>query len=153
MDKFLRLAGLLAACLFSASSQAAFLRVTGTADNTDSVTHGGVGTAGNPFLMSSLRGAISFANASALPGPDTILLPAGTYTLTIMGNEEQANATGDLDIMRDLHIIGSDGTAPGDPSLTIIKGGPGWDDNIMDINPNNNLMLDVTSQAVTVRDV
>src|SRR5438477_2847876 len=116
MDKFLRLAGLLAACLFSVSSHAAFYRVTGFADNTDSATHGGAGTSGNPFLMSSLRGAISAANA--LAGADTILLPVGTYTLTILGNEEQANATGDLDILDDLTIIGSNGNGNGDPSLT-----------------------------------
>src|ERR1041384_6419594 len=50
------------------------------ADSTDSSTHGGTGTAASPFVMASLRGAVSAANAN--PG-STITLPAGTYTLTI----------------------------------------------------------------------
>ena len=43
----------------------------------------------------SLREAVIAANA--LVGPDTILLPAGTYELTIVGPDEDAAATGDLD--------------------------------------------------------
>src|SRR5262245_14171955 len=61
----------------------AFYTVTGTADNTDSVSHGGTGTAGSPFQMSSLRGATIAANAVA---NSTIILPAGTYQLTIPGD-------------------------------------------------------------------
>lgn len=34
-------------------------------DSTDSATHGGAGTAGSPFQMSSLRGAIIASNAAA----------------------------------------------------------------------------------------
>src|SRR4051794_30825064 len=43
----------------------------------------------------TLRAAIQEANA--LPGTDTILLPAGTFTLTRAGAGENAAATGDLD--------------------------------------------------------
>ena len=69
----------------------------------------------------SLRGAISHANAN--PGTDfTILVPSGTYTLTISGDEEENNATGDLDIRVSLVLQGSGidstflqaGTAKGD---------------------------------------
>ena len=57
----------------------------------------------------SLRGAITAANA--LPGPDTIVLPAGTYTLTIPSTDfEDNNANGDLDVTDPLTIIG-DGAA------------------------------------------
>jgi len=44
----------------------------------------------------SLRAAIMEANACA--GDDTIKLAAGTYTLSIAGTDEDAAATGDLDI-------------------------------------------------------
>ncbi|MCP4540907.1 MAG: choice-of-anchor D domain-containing protein [Chloroflexi bacterium] len=44
----------------------------------------------------SLREAITTANGNG--EDDTITLPAGTYTLTIIGTDEDSNATGDLDI-------------------------------------------------------
>jgi CSLREA domain-containing protein len=54
----------------------------------------------------SLRAAISEANA--LPGADTIMLPAGIYmqTLPTVSNED-INAGGDWDITGDLTIIGA----------------------------------------------
>ena len=64
----------------------------------------------------SLREAIGAANA--LPGADTIVFDAsvvpGTFTLTIPGANEDANASGDLDITDDLTINGA---------ATIIDGG------------------------------
>src|SRR3990170_3213880 len=63
----------------------------------------------------SLREAIIAANAS--PGADTITLPAAIYILTIAGANEDAAATGDLDITGDLTINGA-GAA-----TTIIDGG------------------------------
>src|SRR5262245_35130007 len=62
--------------------------------------------------VNSLREAITCANLS--PGADTINVPAGTYTLTITGSDEDANATGDLDVTDDLTILG------GDAATTII---------------------------------
>ncbi len=148
MHKLFRWSGVWLAIWLSFSAQATFYVVTGTTDNTDSATHGGAGTSLNPFQMSSLRGAITAANASA--GADTIFLPAGTYTLTIAGHREQANVKGDLDVLDDLTITGSGGNAAGDPALTVIQGGAGWDDKIIDVNPNNNLLLNFTLQAVTI---
>jgi CSLREA domain-containing protein len=62
----------------------------------------------------SLREAIQAANTDtavdACPagsGADTITLPAGTYTLTLAGAGEDANATGDLDITGDVTITGA----------------------------------------------
>ena len=52
----------------------------------------------------SLRSAIMAANAR--PGADTILLPNGTFKLTIPGAGEDAAATGDLDIRGDITITG-----------------------------------------------
>ncbi|MCD6290443.1 MAG: CSLREA domain-containing protein [Anaerolineae bacterium] len=52
----------------------------------------------------SLRAAIMQANA--LSGPDTITLPAGTYTLSGNANEDDCTS-GDLDIADDLTINGA----------------------------------------------
>ena len=53
----------------------------------------------------SLRSAIMAADARG--GSNTIILRSGTYTLTIAGANEDAGATGDLDITRNLTIKGS----------------------------------------------
>lgn len=53
----------------------------------------------------TLRAAVQQANA--WPGEDYIVLPAGTYTLTITGTNEDAAATGDLDITDTLVISGA----------------------------------------------
>ena len=59
----------------------------------------------------SLRSAIMAANAK--PNADTIVVPAGTYMLTIPGAGEDNDATGDLDIKGNLTRAGQ---APGDRS-------------------------------------
>jgi CSLREA domain-containing protein len=105
-----RLPGLsviVAVLLFSLSSlaQAAIFVVTKTADTND-------GTCDSDC---SLREAIIAANANA--GADVITLPAGHYTLTIAGTNEDAGATGDLDIVGDLTINGAGA------STTIVDGG------------------------------
>ncbi len=53
----------------------------------------------------SLREAVG--NANACPGLQTINLPADGYTLTIEGDDENINKTGDLDVTDDLIIIGT----------------------------------------------
>jgi len=55
-------------------------------------------------LDCSLREAV--LNANSCPGPHTITLPAGSYSLTIPGIDEDAGETGDLDITKNLTIIG-----------------------------------------------
>jgi CSLREA domain-containing protein len=62
----------------------------------------------------SLREAIQAANTDAAvdactagSGDDVITLPAGTYTLLLTGAGENANATGDLDILNNLTIDGA----------------------------------------------
>ena len=52
----------------------------------------------------ALREAVLAANAS--PGADTILLPAGTYQLSIQGSVENNSLTGDLDVRDELEILG-----------------------------------------------
>jgi CSLREA domain-containing protein len=62
----------------------------------------------------SLREAIQAANTDTAvdacsPGdrPDSIYVPAGTYLLGIAGTGEDANATGDLDVLDDVTITGA----------------------------------------------
>mgnify|MGYP001107557679 CR=1 FL=1 len=61
----------------------------------------------------SLREAVRAANTDTQVdacragfGSDTIILPAGTYTLTVAGTNEDNALTGDLDITNSLTIIG-----------------------------------------------
>ena len=70
--------------------------VTKTEDTDD-----GVCSAGD----CSLREAVN--NANACDGTQTINLPAGSYTLTIDGDNEDLGETGDLDVTDDLIINGS----------------------------------------------
>jgi CSLREA domain-containing protein len=57
----------------------------------------------------SLREAVQLANAQA--GPNRIVLPAGTYTLSRAGANENANGTGDLDVTDDLILAGAGATS------------------------------------------
>ena len=63
--------------------------------------------------------AATFADCASGIGSDIINLPAGTYTLTIPGSGEDANATGDLDFtdIDGLTILGAG------PLSTIIQAG------------------------------
>jgi CSLREA domain-containing protein len=75
---------------------AATFTVTKTTDSADGVCDADC----------SLREAITAANTAV--GPDTIVLPAGTYDVTVSApGDEEANAEGDLDITGDTTIIGA----------------------------------------------
>ena len=94
-------------------AHAANFTVNSTADAVDAIPGNGLcATAG---AVCTLRAAIQEANA--LAGADTITVPAGTYTLSIPGAGENANASGDLDITGDLTINGAGA------STTTIHGG------------------------------
>lgn len=54
----------------------------------------------------SLREAVLAANAA--PGPDFVVLGAGTWSLSLAGAGEDLGATGDLDVVDDLAIVGRD---------------------------------------------
>ncbi len=79
----------------------------------------------------SLREAVIAANNTA--GNDTIILGAGTYTLTITGTGEDGSATGDLDIQTNVTITGA-GMAS-----TIINGG--GLDRVMEVDGTGNLTM------------
>ena len=85
--------------------------------NNDNDTTGGDCTAGNA-------------------SPDTINVPAGTYRISISGNDENGNATGDFDITDDVNIFGVQGAE------AIIQG------------PNNDRIFEVRSGSdATFRDL
>lgn len=93
----------------------------------------------------SLREAIQAANANAAvdacvagSGDDTVVVPSGTYTLTRVGPNEDANQTGDLDILDNVVIDGAGA------NLTILNGNSL--DRILDIQPGRT----VTIEALTV---
>jgi CSLREA domain-containing protein len=52
----------------------------------------------------TLRAAVQESNE--LDGKDRIVLPAGTYRLTLPGDDENLAATGDLDLRDDVDIVG-----------------------------------------------
>lgn len=54
----------------------------------------------------SLREAVLAANAA--DGADFIVLGPGTYSLSLAGTDEDLGATGDLDVLEDLAIVGRD---------------------------------------------
>jgi CSLREA domain-containing protein len=97
---------MLTAVLFAASDHAVFgasFVVDSTVDTVDA--NPGDGLCADASGACTLRAAIQETNA--LPGPDSITLPAGTYALTIPGFAEDLSATGDLDITDDLTISGA----------------------------------------------
>jgi hypothetical protein len=77
--------------------------VDSTADGID--TSLGDDQCSAPGLGCTLRAAIMEANRH--PGKDTILVPAGTYLLTLAGDGEDAARTGDLDITDQLVLEGA----------------------------------------------
>ena len=100
---------LLAAVLLAAHHpalpvQAATFAVTSTADAVDASPGDGMcATAMGEGC--TLRAAIQEANAA--PGADLIRLPAGVYALTLIGYNEDAAATGDLDLTDDVTLVGA----------------------------------------------
>ncbi|MEJ2330883.1 MAG: CSLREA domain-containing protein [Gammaproteobacteria bacterium] len=93
---------LLIGVLFGLSRQAyASQQVTIAVDTTvDDIT-----VNGNCTLREAIEAANSDSAVDACPagnGKDTILLPAGVYSLTLSGNDEDSNNSGDLDLRSDL---------------------------------------------------
>lgn len=98
----------------------------------------------------SLREAVIAANTDhasssqagecpAGSGADTIIVPAGTYTLTKNNSGTASPSTGDLDVTSDVTIQGAG------PGKTIIIGATKWNDRIFNITGGN-----VTISGVTI---
>jgi CSLREA domain-containing protein len=113
--------------------------VTTTADGVDASPLDGV--CATATGVCTLRAAIQQANAVTGATPAiTIVLPAGTYVLTIPGAAEDAAATGDLDITQTVLITGAEA------ATTIVAGG--GLDRVFEIHPAG---LPVQIEQVTVR--
>jgi len=96
---------LVAVMLLGGAAPAAVFNVNSTNDATDANPGDGICATTPGGNTCTLRAAIQESNA--LAGPDTIDIPANTYTLTIAGRSEDNAATGDLDILDDLDLVGS----------------------------------------------
>lgn len=83
----------------------------------------------------SLREAVIAANA--LGGTNRILLPAGTYALSIAGSGEDLSATGDLDLLSGYFEIRGMGDAPAD---TVVDA-TGLGDRILDALPSADALI------------
>lgn len=84
-------------------ARAAVFVVDDTSDRIDLAP--GDGVCSTTIATCTLRAAIQEANN--LGGADDIMVPAGLYTLSIAGPGENAAASGDLDILDDLDILGA----------------------------------------------
>ncbi len=102
----------------------------------------------------SLREALNNANLPAggdttagdcdpgSPGVDTILVPAGTYSIQLFPPGDDANLGGDFDVLDGLALHG-DG-----PAVTIIDGATL--DRVLDVNPANQIIeVDINNLALT----
>lgn len=99
----------------------------------------------------SLREAVIAANTDTAVdhcpaglGPDTIILPAGTYSLTIQGANEDAALTGDLDITASATVSGT-----GAASTVIVTQQLG--DRVFDIDPMQAGDVKVNLLGLTIR--
>lgn len=97
----LLLIGLMLSASMTVSASASFT-VNSTADASDA--NPGDGVCATRDGLCTLRAAIQESNA--LGGDDTIMLPAGTYTLTIEGLLDDKGLLGDLDIQDNLTLTG-----------------------------------------------
>lgn len=105
------LIAILAICLVSIFAQVVHSHVdtvfyvNSTVDATDVNPGNGVCETLSGNSVCTLRAAIQEANA--LGGDNTIVLPAGTYTITIAGTFEDDGVTGDLDIKSNIMLLGA----------------------------------------------
>src|ERR1041385_7845356 len=99
----------------------------------------------------TLRAAIQAANA--LPGADMIIVPAGTYTLTIAGPAEDAATSGDLDITDDLTINGSGATTTVIQACEIVAPAVSCttNDRVFHVDPTGKL-ISATLRGLTIQN-
>lgn len=116
--------------------QAATFTVDDTGDTRDDDPADGV--CADAEGACTLRAAVDQANA--LDGPDTIVLPAGVYTLTLAAAGENDNDGGDLDVLDDLTVEGAG------PDVTVVDAA--WADRVFHLQSGRAL----TITGVTLRN-
>ncbi|MGN6518355.1 MAG: choice-of-anchor Q domain-containing protein [Dokdonella sp.] len=124
MDRTVRLMPALALALATGAAAHAATFAPDTIDDTIDAAPGD-GTCADANGSCSLRAAMQEANA--LAGEDTIVLGAVVYTLTLAGSNEDASASGDLDVDDDLVLQGAGADA------TIVDAGAL--DRVLDVRP------------------
>jgi len=97
---------------------------------TDEYNTSGTGTGCS--LREAIKSQNDFVNfggcsLTTTTGPEAILLPSGTYTLTLAGAGEDLDATGDLDIRQSVTISATGVTSP------TVTGSTLWNDRIFHI--------------------
>jgi len=98
----MRLAWVMLVIIALPAGAATFI-VDSTRDVVDAMP--GDGTCATAASRCTLRAAIQEANA--VPGADVVTLPAGTLALSLAGADEEAGATGDLDVTESLMLQGA----------------------------------------------
>ena len=114
---------------------ASFYTVSGFTDGSGALT-GGIGSSSDPFVYTTLRGAINAANENA---GSTISLQAGTYVLTV----GSAAVVGELDILANMDINGA-----GAGSTVIEQQIAG--DRVFDVDPNSTGHIAFTASNLSI---
>ena len=124
---------------------------TFTVNRTDDITPRGTGSTCNGVSNDcTLREAVIKANSTS--GCDTIMVPAGTYTLTLTGtNNHQANV-GRLDIQDCVSIVGATGVG-GAPASTVQAGTTTSNgiDKVFSVNPDRNKAFDTSLSNLVIQ--
>ena len=113
--------------LLAKEVHAATYVVDDTADAVDANPGDGVCASASPSAGCTLRAAIQEVNAAPSASGDSIELPAGTFALSLTGSDEDAAASGDLDISTSLVLTGVSAED------TVIDGGE--IDRVLDVGP------------------
>src|SRR6266850_5400046 len=131
------------------TASAATFTVNSTVDSVDALP--GDGICADSLLRCTLRAAIMEANASV--GPNTINVPAGTYTLTIGPFDDDFNLLGAQQASGDLDILNNNLTIVGAGSAMTIIDGNGID-RVFDVNSSSVVAsaIDVAFQDLTIRN-
>ena len=106
------LLGILALTLVASPATAAVFNVNSVVDAVDATIDGTCASAAGDC---TIRAAVQEANATLLDD-DVINLPAGKYTLKLVGAGENGAASGDLDLLGNVQINGAGAKG------TVIKG-------------------------------
>ena len=124
------------------AGQAATFTVNSVNDGTDASPGSGCATAGLSPVC-TLRAAIQEANITA--ESDTIVVPAGTYNLTIAGTDDTASG-GDLDITNPVTINGA-GAASTVVNQALPQTSPA--DRVFDIIGSNDPTVEIVGMQIT----